>query len=86
MMPSKKPVKKSETITATTASRKSIFPEAPPRELLFYFPRKKTGEPRSLFFSLPANEGVQQLQRMPIFHCHGVSTSPPKVLITSAYT
>ena len=26
----------------------------------------------------------QQLQRMPMFHCHGVSTSPPKVRTTSA--
>lgn len=27
---------------------------------------------------------IQQLQRMPMFHCHGVSTSPPKVRTTSA--
>lgn len=85
MMPSKKPVKKSETITATTANKKLYFRKLPRGSFFFISTEKDRVSPVS-FFSLSADEGVQQLQRIPIFHCHGVSTSPPKVLITSAYT
>lgn len=50
--------------------------------------RKRNGLP-SFHFSTQKDRVspvffFQQLQRMPMFHCHGVSTSPPKVRTTSA--